>query len=208
MTDDIARIIVADDHPIFRGGLCGLLGDNSPNAQIDEAGTYDAMLASARDGISPNLFVLDLRFPGMDLTTAIPALRSEFPLASIVIVSMADDRASVDRIMAAGVDGFISKAASHDSMRAAFAAVIRGEFVNIGPPGGLVSSATSSHFSGLTARQREVLALVAEGQSNKEIARALSISPFTVRIHVSALMRELGIETRASAASLASKYGL
>jgi DNA-binding NarL/FixJ family response regulator len=202
------RIIVADDHPMFREGLCHLLQQVSPEGEVAQAGTYEEMLAAARAGAAPSLFVLDLHFPGMDLAKAVSELRRDFPLGSIVIVSMSDDRASADRIMAAGVDGFISKAASPAEMRAAFVAVQAGEFVNISPAHGLSApDALSGQFPALTSRHKDVLRLIVDGKSNKEIARDLAISPFTVRIHVSALLRALGVDTRSAAAGVAAKYG-
>jgi DNA-binding NarL/FixJ family response regulator len=203
------RIIVADDHPMFREGLCHLLQQVAPEGEVAQAGTYGEMIATARMGSLPSLFVLDLHFPGMELTKAVSELRRDFPLASIVIVSMSDDRASADRIMAAGVDGFISKAASPEEMRAAFVAVQAGEFVNISVAHGLSApDALSGQFPALTNRHKDVLRLIVEGKSNKEIARDLTISPFTVRLHVSAVMRALGVETRSAAAGVAAKYGL
>lgn len=166
------------------------------------------MLEVAAKGASPLLFLLDLRFPGMDIDQAIPKLRIKYPLASIVIISMADDKRSIDHILDAGVDGFISKAATQQQIRDGIEAVMRGEFVNVSVSGGVGETLSVSQFSTLTPRQMDVLRGIAEGHSNKLIAKNLGISPFTVRIHVSALLRELKLETRTAAAAMAMKYGL
>ncbi|MEO1489127.1 MAG: response regulator transcription factor [Pseudomonadota bacterium] len=208
MTETLSRMVVADDHPIFRDGVSAILNQIDPSIVVEHAGTYEEMMSLAASGASPQLFILDLRFPGMDLDTAIPQLRIKYPLASIVIISMSDDRRSTELIMASGVDGFISKAATQDQIRDGIAAVMRGEFVNVSASGSLEGKVSVSQFSKLTPRQIDVLRGIADGKSNKEIARELGISPFTVRIHVSALLRELKVETRTAAAAMAMKYGL
>jgi DNA-binding NarL/FixJ family response regulator len=208
MIDEKHHIIVVDDHPIYREGLADIVADVLPEARISQAGTFDDMLTIARGGNSPSTFVLDLMFPGMQLESCVALLRVEFPLAAIVIVTMADDPASVERILNSGVDGFLSKAASYEAMKKAFMALADGEFVNLQVDGNMRSASPTSRFVELTSRQLDVLKLVGKGMSNKEIARALALSPFTIRIHLSAIFKTLGVNNRSAVAALAAKYGI
>jgi DNA-binding NarL/FixJ family response regulator len=201
------RAIVADDHPIYCEGLASLLTEVSADASISKAVTFAAVMDAAMVEGAPDLFLLDLNFPGMVLPGSINLIREKFVNASIIIVSMSDDHTTADRVMASGADGFISKAASPDVMREAIEAVLAGEFVNVRGQVGLSQiSKIEVDFPGLTARQIDVLKLLSQGKANKEIAKELKISPFTVRIHVSGILNQLDVVSRAGAAAIAGRY--
>ncbi|NCE91568.1 response regulator transcription factor [Pseudomonas sp. L13] len=190
------RIIIADDHPMFREGMMRTVQRLLPGAVVQEAGdlaTVNALLCEAGE---VDTLILDLRFPGLTCISQLAELRQQLKRTTLVLVSMVDDPALIEQVMALGADGFIGKNIAPDEIGQALLAIREGEVLVKFAPSGLLPLDTHT----LTPRQQEVLRLIAQGKTNKEIAKALNISPFTVRIHVSSLLRSLNVPSRAAAA--------
>lgn len=190
------RIIIADDHPMFREGMARTVQRLLPDAQVQEAGDLATVNTLLREAGEVDTLILDLRFPGLTCISQLAELRQQLRRTTLVVVSMVDDPALIEQVMALGVDGFIGKNIAPDEIGQALLAIRTGEVLVKFAPSGLLPLDTHT----LTTRQQEVLRLIAQGKTNKEIAKALDISPFTVRIHVSSLLRSLKVPSRAAAA--------
>lgn len=191
--------------------MARLIAAAFPAAELLEAGTMEEVMSLANAGTAPDIFVLDLLFPGMNAPETLPQLRQQFPTSSLVVVSMLDDDPTIRRVSGLGIDGYVAKSIPAGEMVEAIQRVSDGEFVIARPRGNDRQSLVrpdSAAIMTLTSRQREILALIGEGSSNKTIGRQLNLSPFTVRNHVSLLFRVLGVATRADLAELARKDGL
>ncbi len=203
------KIIIADDHPIFREGMCRLIASALPEAELREAGTMSEVYQLITDQGAPDLLLLDLLFPGMEPHETLKALRQQCPKSSIAIVSMLDDDRTIDRLMNEGADAFIVKSIPAQDMIGAIMAVRAGQYVVAKPSIALLTDTapTSANMMKLTQRQLEILELIRAGDSNKHIARKLDLSPFTVRNHISLLLRSLNAQSRSELATKADSLG-
>lgn len=201
------RIVIADDHPLFRDALRRIV-QRVVAGQIVEVADAVGLYQALEMAEFPFAMFLDLVFPGFHGASSIQDLRQKYPQTAIIMISMNDDVQLIQDVMAAGANGYVSKSRAPDTMLRAIGKILEGEMLVCidAPQESLV--ANPNKFDVLTQRQIEVLVRIGQGQTNKEIARELNISPFTVRAHVSALFKILGVNTRSAASSLALEQGI
>lgn len=203
---DVIRIIIADDHPLFRDGIRTLLLAAPEFKLIGEAETGDEVIAMAAD-LQPDVILMDIQMPGINGIEATRRIVYDSPHIAVLMVTMFDDDRSVFSAMRAGARGYVLKGARHDEMLRAIRAAGNGEaifspalaarmmdFFSGGHP-----PETLQAFPELTEREREILNLIAQGYRNPDIADELVLSPKTVRNHVSNILSKLQVADRAQA---------
>ena len=212
------KLLVVEDHALVREGLVQTLRQLADEVEIFEAGNCDdakVLLDRVKD---LDLVMLDLGLPGVDGFACLSIFREYDPDVPIVVVSAYDDAHTVNRALKGGASGFVPKAYSSDRLLGALREVLAGKVftpeqmtpMNMGadlphmPVGG---EAEPSEF-GLTERQAEVLSLMARGKSNRDIAEQLGLSEGTVKIHITAIFRALGVSSRTQALVAVARFGI
>ena len=206
----IHRLLIADDHPLFRGALREAVNGLFDRAEIAEAGTFEEVTDVLERGSDVDLILLDLRMPGVRGFSGLMYLRAQYPSLPIVVVSANDDPAVIRRCMEFGASGFIPKTLGVDALRQAVGQVLQGEVwtppdVDLQRDADAESAAVIARLSTLTPQQVRVLMMLSGGLLNKQIAYELGVSEATVKAHVSAILQKLGVESRTQAVIAAGK---
>lgn len=206
------RILIADDHALFRGGLKLQLSTFSDDLDVLEAGSFDEVLVLAEQHTPADLAILDLAMPGPGWSDAVRALRQAWPETRVVVLTGDDDPATVRSALDAGVHGYVPKSEQPHVFAAALRLVLAGgsyfpvAMLGRAEPAAPICAPANPHA--ITGRQREVLQLMAEGCANKEIAYRLGLTEGTVKLHVAAVLRGLGAHNRTQAVAIAREARL
>lgn len=201
-------VVIADDHPVVRQGLAVLLDVQDDIELVGEANDgHEAVRLTLEH--APDVLLLDLKLPGLDGLGVLGELRARGVRTRVLVLTSAAGPTSPALALQAGAAGFLYKDVDPDALVRAIRSVHDGHTVLAPDAAGLVAARPATDARGigsLTARERDVLALVADGRSNREIARMLGISEKTVKAHVSAILAKLGVADRTQAALLAVRH--
>jgi len=209
------RVLIADDHPIFRSGLQTLLASVPETVVVGEVSTGEEAIAQAAT-LQPDVILMDLHMPGQNGIEATRAILRVSPHIGILVLTMFEDDDSVFAAMLAGARGYLLKGADQAEIVRAITVVSHGEAI-FSPSiarrlthyfAMLGNASLPQAFPELTEREREVLTLIAQGRNNAEIAARLVLSPKTVRNHVSNIFNKLQVADRAQAIIRAREAGL
>lgn len=204
------RVLVVDDHPIVRQGLVSVLSDEADLEVVGETGSgREAVALVAR--LRPDVVLLDLELPDLDGVAAIPQMKVVLPSVEVLVFTAYDTDDRVLGAIRSGARGYLLKGASSDEIARGIRSVAAGgSYLEPRVASKLVAEVSAPRRSAiaLSARELEVLRLVADGLPTKQIAASLSISERTVKFHVNSIFHKLGADNRAQAVALAAQRGL
>jgi two-component system nitrate/nitrite response regulator NarL len=207
------KVLVVDDHPVVRKGLHTCLARQDRLKIVGEACNGDEAIAKTRE-LSPDIVLMDIDLPGMSGLAVTELLRKESPSLKVLVLSVHSNKDYIFRIIQAGAHGYVSKESSPDELLRAIETVCEGEpffspeIARAALNQLVTSGGKKEPFAQLTDREREVLALIAEGRSNKEVASELGIGVRTIETHRERIMRKLGIHTIAGLTRFAIQNGV
>jgi DNA-binding NarL/FixJ family response regulator len=193
-------VLLVDDHPLVRAGLAGLIAATDDLCVVGEAADGDAALAKARE-LAPDVVLMDISMPGTDGIESTRRLFDDEYAGAVVMLTSFSDQARVVDALAAGAVGYLLKDSDPEEVLAAVRAAASGH-APLDPrvAGALLPTRRNAPGADLSAREREVLQLVAEGLANKQIAKRLGIAERTVKVHLGNVFRRIGVTDRTSAA--------
>jgi len=189
--------LIADDHPMVRDALSMALAQAFPGSAVAVAGSLAGVQAGLERQPETDALLLDLDMPGMDGLTGLALLRSEHPTVPIIVVSAARDGAIARRTHDLGASAYVDKSASLEEIAATVRAVLAGEIIS--PPDATAPDSFAQRAAQLTPQQWRVLALMVQGDQNKQIAYKLGVGEATVKAHVTVILRKLGVRSRTQA---------
>ena len=202
------NILIVDDHPLFRHALIQAVRYSLPQAQISETAAVNELYERLENGPEPDLVLLDLNLPGASGFSALVHVRAQYPSLPIIVVSAHEDASIIQRAIAHGAMGYIPKSAHPSHIGEAIRQVLEGDIwlppnlpaANMNfDPRAADETALAERIQSLTPQQFRVLMMVAEGLLNKQIAYELEVSEATIKAHVTAIFRKLGVQNRTQA---------
>jgi DNA-binding NarL/FixJ family response regulator len=207
----VLKILIVDDHKIFCDGLRLILTRLEPRPEVLEAASGQSALTLAEANSDLDLLMLDINLPDEDGVDVLLRLAKKFPSLPIIMLTATENRNLVRRCFEAGASGYIPKTASAEIMLNAIRLVMSGgiyvppSMIMSGPANGAAVNDSSNGGRGLTERQKQVLEQLKQGITNRQIAERLGVSEATVKVHISAILKTLGLRSRVEAALLAQR---
>jgi DNA-binding NarL/FixJ family response regulator len=197
MSGEKLTFLIADDHPMVRDALASALGQAFAGAAVAMAGSLAQVQAALEREPETDALLLDLDMPGMDGLTGLALLRSDHPTVPIIVVSAAREAAVIRRAYEFGASAYIDKSASLEEIANTVRAVLDGEI--FAPAEDAPVDSFAQRAAQLTPQQWRVLALMVQGDQNKQIAYKLGVGEATVKAHVTVILRKLGVRSRTQA---------